>query len=117
MTIEYVDGRKVAQIYWDDLLPSIQEALFEKLGRSNGNYDVFPMAEITLDDESDDPLCHEGLCCQKCGETQTDPDENAAYAREHPGERLWDIPYLCDECRQKDEKIKKEMMKCLFQPH
>lgn len=54
MTIEYVDERKVVRIFWDDLSPAAQKELFTLLGGENGNYDVFPLAEIELqnDDET-----------------------------------------------------------------
>ena len=91
MTIEQEDGRKVARLYWDDLLPAVQKALFEELGHSNGNYDLQPFAEITLDDESDDPVSN------NC-----------------PDQRFWDPPYPCDEYQEKGNSIREEMIKCLF---
>ena len=60
MTIGYAAGQKIALIYWDDLSPTTQNQLFEELDQSNGNYDVLPLAEITLA-ETDDQ------CCQKEG--------------------------------------------------
>ena len=71
MQIEYADGMKVARLYWGDLLPSVQDQLYGELGNENGNYDVLPIAEVVLEDDSS---------------------------------------------RQKNEKITKEMISCLFQP-
>lgn len=34
-------------IYWDDLTPQKRAEIYEALG-DNGNYDVFPLAEIVV---------------------------------------------------------------------
>lgn len=51
MKIEYADGMKVAQLFWGDLLPSVQDQLYVELGNENGNYDVFPIAEVVLEND------------------------------------------------------------------
>ena len=56
MKIKYVNGTKVAQVYWDDLTASVKDNLFNKLGGNNGNYDIFPVAEIQLE-EKEEILC------------------------------------------------------------
>ena len=43
---------KIFEIYWNDLTPETQQRLRESLGDNNGNYDVFPIA--TLEIEEDD---------------------------------------------------------------
>ncbi len=40
------------EIYFQDLTPDKQQELFEFLGGENGNYDVFPL--VTLEIEDDD---------------------------------------------------------------
>ena len=37
---------KIFEIYWDDLTQECQERLYDFLGGSNGNYDLFPVAEL-----------------------------------------------------------------------
>ena len=49
----YHVNRKVVQLYWDDLSPSAKERLLEVLGE-NGNYDVFPLAELVIENETDE---------------------------------------------------------------
>ena len=44
---------KVISLYWDDLSASAKERLIEILG-DNGNYDVFPLAEIEFEKEKKD---------------------------------------------------------------
>lgn len=38
------------EIYWDDLTKEKQDEILEALG-NNGNYDVFPIAQIGVDGE------------------------------------------------------------------
>lgn len=38
------------QIFWDDLTGEKQQEILNALG-DNGNYDVFPIAEIDIDDD------------------------------------------------------------------
>ena len=49
----YHENRKVIQLYWDDLSSSAKERLLELLG-GNGNYDVFPLAELVFENETDE---------------------------------------------------------------
>ena len=49
----YHENRKVIQLYWDDLSPSAKERLLELFG-DNGNYDVFPLAELVTENETDE---------------------------------------------------------------
>ena len=49
----YHENRKVIQLYWDDLSSSAKERLLELLG-DNGNYDVFPLAELVYENENDE---------------------------------------------------------------
>lgn len=44
---------KVISLYWDDLSASAKERLTDILG-DNGNYDVFPLAEIEIEKEKKD---------------------------------------------------------------
>ena len=46
----YHENRKVIQLFWDDLSASAKEELLEELGE-NGNYDVFPLAELEIEEE------------------------------------------------------------------
>ena len=46
----YHENRKFVQLYWDDLSPSAKERLLELLGE-NGNYDVFPLAELVFEND------------------------------------------------------------------
>ena len=39
------------EIYWDDLTPSKQQELFEVLNCENGNFDVFPIVTLEIEDE------------------------------------------------------------------
>ena len=48
MIVVYHENRKVVQLYWDDLSPSAKERLLELLGE-NGNYDMFPLAELVFE--------------------------------------------------------------------
>ena len=41
------------EIYWDDLTPSKQQELFEILDYENGNFDVFPIVTLEIEDEED----------------------------------------------------------------
>ena len=45
------NGIKVAELYWQDLTPECQKALFDEMGE-NGNFVVFPFAEIILEEVS-----------------------------------------------------------------
>ena len=47
----YHENRKVIQLFWDDLSSSAKERLLELLG-DNGNYDVFPLAELVIENET-----------------------------------------------------------------
>ena len=40
----------IIQIFWDDLTSEKQQEILNALG-DNGNYDVFPIAEIDVDDD------------------------------------------------------------------
>ena len=42
---------KIFEIYWDDLTQECQERLYDFLGGSNGNYDLFPVAELEEEEE------------------------------------------------------------------
>ena len=53
MIVVYHESRKVIQLYWDDLSSSAKERLLELLG-DNGNYDVFPLAELVIENETDE---------------------------------------------------------------
>ena len=53
MIVVYHENRKVVQLFWDDLSPSAKERLLELLG-DNGNYDVFPLAELVIENETDE---------------------------------------------------------------
>lgn len=44
---------KTFKIYWDDLTEECQQRLYEFLGGENGNYDVFPLAELSVEEEED----------------------------------------------------------------
>lgn len=43
------------QIFFQDLVPEKQQEIINALG-DNGNYDVFPIAEIEVDDDADDSV-------------------------------------------------------------
>lgn len=43
---------KTIEIYFDDLTEEKQKEILNKLG-DNGNYDVFPIATIEVDDEEE----------------------------------------------------------------
>ena len=53
MIVVYHENRKVIQLFWDDLSSSAKERLLELLG-DNGNYDVFPLAELVIENETDE---------------------------------------------------------------
>lgn len=42
---------KSFEIYIQDLIPETQEKLIEFLGGENGNYDVFPLATLNIEEE------------------------------------------------------------------
>ena len=44
---------EVIPIFWDDLTPQKQAELRQALG-GNGNYDVFPIAEVPVPDEEEE---------------------------------------------------------------
>ena len=50
MIVVYHENRKVIQLFWDDLSSSAKERLLELLGE-NGNYDVFPLAELVFEND------------------------------------------------------------------
>ena len=50
MIVVYHENRKVIQLYWDDLSSSAKERLLELLG-DNGNFDVFPLAELVFEND------------------------------------------------------------------
>ena len=50
--ISPADGQAI-QIFWDDLTQSKQREILAALG-DNGNYDVFPIAEIAVSDGKED---------------------------------------------------------------
>ena len=39
------------EIYFEDLTPDKQQELIEFLGGENGNYDVFPLATLEIEDD------------------------------------------------------------------
>ena len=53
MIVVHHENRKVVQLYWDDLSVEAKERLLELLGE-NGNYDVFPLAELVFENENDE---------------------------------------------------------------
>ena len=53
MIVVYHENRKVIQLFWDDLSSSAKERLLE-LFEDNGNYDVFPLAELVIENETDE---------------------------------------------------------------
>ena len=50
MIVVYHENRKVIQLFWDDLSSSAKERLLELFGE-NGNYDVFPLAELVFEND------------------------------------------------------------------
>ena len=45
---------KTIEIYWNDLISEKQQELFEALGGENGNFDVFPIVTLEIEDEEDE---------------------------------------------------------------
>lgn len=45
---------KEMEFYLQDLTPEAQERLITFLGGDNGNYDVFPFAILTIEEEEDE---------------------------------------------------------------
>ena len=43
------------EIYWDDLTPEKQKEILNLLG-DNGNYDVFPIATIDIEEAENDGI-------------------------------------------------------------
>jgi len=50
MIVVHHENRKVVQLYWDDLSAEAKERLLELFGE-NGNYDVFPLAELVFEND------------------------------------------------------------------
>ena len=44
---------KDIEIYWDDLTPEKQAEILEAFG-DNGNYDVIPIATLSVEDDTED---------------------------------------------------------------
>lgn len=42
---------KTFEIFWDDLTPEAQAKLYDFLGGENGNYDVFPITVLEVEDD------------------------------------------------------------------
>lgn len=53
MIVMYYENGKVIQLFWDDLSSSAKKRLLELLG-DNGNYDVFPLTELALENKTDE---------------------------------------------------------------
>jgi hypothetical protein len=53
MVLAEKDGRRVVELYIDDLSSEAQKELTALLGGDNGNFDVYPIAEIPLDEEDE----------------------------------------------------------------
>ena len=47
-----MEESKIIEIYWDDLTESKQREILAALG-DNGNYDVFPIATIEVEQEEE----------------------------------------------------------------
>lgn len=45
---------KTIEIYWDDLTEEKQQEIFDALGGENGNYDVFPIATLEIEDNQEE---------------------------------------------------------------
>lgn len=45
---------KTFEIYWQDLTEKAQKELLEFLDGDNGNYDVFPIATLEVEDDLED---------------------------------------------------------------
>ena len=45
---------KEFKFYWQDLTKECQQRLFEFLGGENGNYDVFPFAELEIEEDENE---------------------------------------------------------------
>lgn len=57
MKIEKHESTKVVQLFWDDLSASAKEELLKLLG-DNGNYDVFPIAQLEFEEDEDENRNH-----------------------------------------------------------
>jgi len=44
---------KIFEIYWNDLTPDTQQRLREFLGGDNGNYDIFPIATLQIEEDDE----------------------------------------------------------------
>ena len=42
---------KTFEIYWNDLTSECQQRLYKFLGNENGNYDVFSLATLEVEEE------------------------------------------------------------------
>ena len=45
---------KTFEIYWNDLTPECQKALFDFLGGENRNYDVLPLCVLEIEDDEEE---------------------------------------------------------------
>lgn len=50
MKIEKQENTKVVHLFWDDLSESAKKELLKLLG-DNGNYDVFPIAQLEFEED------------------------------------------------------------------
>ncbi len=57
MKIEKHENTRVVQLFWDDLSASAKEELLKLLG-DNGNYDVFPIAQLEFEEDEDENRNH-----------------------------------------------------------
>ena len=57
MKIEKHESTKVVLLFWDDLSASAKEELLKLLG-DNGNYDVFPIAQLEFEEDEDENRNH-----------------------------------------------------------
>ena len=59
----YHENRKVIHLFRDDLSSSAKERLLELFG-DNGNFDVFPLAELVIENETDENREENEKCLQ-----------------------------------------------------
>lgn len=57
MKIEKHENTKVVLLFWDDLSESAKEKLLKLLG-DNGNYDIFPIAQLEFEEDEDENRNH-----------------------------------------------------------